>query len=57
MLTNRVIFLDTIINNTDMDQGEYQTLVSSALLSYEEIVAEVSGAGVDIVTKERTMEL
>ena len=52
LLTNRVIFLDTITNNTSLDPGEYSDLVTSALSSYEEVVSEVSGAGVDIVSKD-----
>ena len=52
LLTHRELFLETITNNTMLDQESYQQLVITALDSYEEICSEVSGAGVDIVSKD-----
>jgi len=52
LLTNRVIFLETIVNNTRLEDAEYHELVSSALDSYEGVISEASGAGVDVVSKE-----
>ena len=52
LLSNRILFLETITNNTMMEEEEYQQLVAEALDSYEEVCSEVSGAGVDIVSKD-----
>ena len=45
LLTERQVFLELITNNTDLEEDQYQELVSEALSSYEEVCSEVSGAG------------
>ena len=52
LLTQRLIFLEEITNNTGLGDQDYHDHVSSALLSYEEVLSQVSDAGVDVVSKD-----
>ena len=52
LLTQRLIFLEEITNNTGLGDHDYHDHVSSALLSYEEVLSQVSDAGVDVVSKD-----